>query len=75
VPSPALQCKPYRSITGATTPSSPDHYAYRVDSYITYQTPTNGRQLKQITVVVRDAANNARVYARQTSTFDPSTSG
>jgi Tfp pilus assembly protein PilV len=69
------ECKPYRSITGATTPSSPDHYAYRIDSYITYTTPTNGRQLKQITVVVRDAVNPARTYARQTSTFDPSTAG
>jgi Tfp pilus assembly protein PilV len=71
----APECAPYRSVTGATTPASPDHYAYRIDSYITFVTPTNGRQLKQITVVVRDAANPARVYARQTSTFDPSTSG
>jgi Tfp pilus assembly protein PilV len=69
------ECKPYRSVTGATTPASPDHYAYRIDSYITYTTPTNGRQLKQITVVVRDAVNPARTYARQTSTFDPSTAG
>ena len=69
---PPNECLPYRTVSGST---SPDHYAYRIDSYITFQTPTNGRQLKQITVVVRDAANNARVYARQTSTFDPSTSG
>jgi Tfp pilus assembly protein PilE len=69
------ECQPYRSVTASTTPASPDHYAYRVDSYIVFKTPTNGRQLKEITVVVRDAANPARTYARQTSTFDPSTSG
>jgi Tfp pilus assembly protein PilE len=72
---PPVQCLPYRSVTASTTPSSPDHYAYRVDSYIVFKTPTNGRQLKEITVVVRDAANPTRTYARQTSTFDPSTSG
>jgi len=72
---PPAECLPYRSVTASTTPASPDHYAYRIDSYIKYTTPTNGRQLKQITVVVRDAANPARTYARQTSTFDPSTSG
>lgn len=69
---PPNECLPYRTASGA---SSPDHYAYRIDSYITYATPTNGRQLKQITVVVRDAADPTRTYARQTSTFDPSTSG
>ena len=45
------QCLPSRSATGAT---SPDGYPYRIDSYILYKTQTNGRQLKQITVVVRD---------------------
>jgi Tfp pilus assembly protein PilV len=71
----APECLPYRSVTASTSPPSPDHYAYRVDSYIKYTTPSNGRQLKQITVVVRDAVNPARTYARQTSTFDPSTAG
>ena len=45
------ECDPSRSVTSS---NSPDHYAYRVDSYIRYKTPTNGRQLKEITVVVRD---------------------
>jgi hypothetical protein len=37
-----------------------------------YDTPTNGGQLKTVTVVVRDATNFSS-YARMTSTFDPST--
>jgi Tfp pilus assembly protein PilV len=66
------ECTPTRSVTAA---NSPDHHPYRVDSYIRYMTPTNGRQLKQITVVVRDGGTTTAVFARQTSTFDPSTSG
>ena len=69
------ECVPTRTVDGTTTPRSPDHYPYRIDSYIRYKTPTNGRQLKEITVVVRDGNNNAVTFARQTSTFDPSTSG
>jgi Tfp pilus assembly protein PilV len=66
------QCNPSRSVTAA---NSPDHYPYRIDSYIRYKTPTNGRQLKEITVVVRDGNVLGSVFARQTSTFDPSTAG
>ena len=66
------ECLPTRTVTAS---SSPDHYPYRIDSYIRYKTPTNGRQLKEITVVVRDGNNAAVTFARQTSTFDPSTSG
>jgi type II secretory pathway pseudopilin PulG len=62
------ECVPSRSVTGA------DHKNYRVDTYIVYTTPTNGRQLKVVTVVVRDgSALSARPFARVTSTFDPST--
>jgi Tfp pilus assembly protein PilV len=66
------ECNASRAITSS---NSPDHYAYRVDSYIRYMTPTSGRQLKEITVVVRDANQLATTFARQTSTFDPSTAG
>ena len=66
------ECLPSRTVTATL---SPDHYPYRVDSYITFSTPTNGRQLKKITVVVRDGNLTSKVFARQTSTFDPSTSG
>jgi type II secretory pathway pseudopilin PulG len=62
------QCNPSRAVVGA------DHKNYRVDTYIVYTTPTNGRQLKVVTVVVRDGNTlSARPYARITSTFDPST--
>lgn len=67
------QCLASRQVTG------PDNASYRVDSYIKYTTPTNGtssgRQLKQVTVVVRDYNNLSKIWARQTSTFDPSVSG
>jgi type II secretory pathway pseudopilin PulG len=62
------ECIPSRTVTGA------DHKSYRVDTYIVYTTPTNGRQLKSVTIVVRNgSALSARPYARVTSTFDPST--
>jgi type II secretory pathway pseudopilin PulG len=62
------QCNPSRSVVGA------DRKSYRVDTYILMTTPTNGRPLKVVTVVVRDGSNlSARPYARVTSTFDAST--
>ena len=67
------QCRASRPMTG------PDNGSYRVDSYIKYTTPQNGasagRQLKQVTVVVRDKTDLSKVWARETSTFDPSVSG
>jgi Tfp pilus assembly protein PilV len=62
------ECNPSRPVTGA------DHKKYRVDTYILTTTPTNGRPLKAVTVVVRDgSALSARPFARVTSTFDSST--
>jgi Tfp pilus assembly protein PilV len=63
----ANQCLATRAVSGAT---SPDAYGYRIDSYILYMTQTSGRQLKQITVVVRDAATPSKTFTRLTSTFD-----
>ncbi len=60
---------PSRTISKA---SSPDHNPYQVDTYIVYDTPTGGRQLKKVTVVVRDG-NTLRALARVSSTFDAST--
>ena len=61
-------CLPSRTVAG------PDHKSYRVDTYITTTTPTNGRAEKLVTVVVRDGnALSARPLARQASTFDQST--
>jgi Tfp pilus assembly protein PilV len=64
---PAQACDPSFLVTGA------DHRAYRVDTYLYYDTPDYGNQLKTITVVVRDGTATSRTYARVTSTFDPST--
>lgn len=58
-----------QTISGA---SSPDHNPYTVNTYVVYTTPTGGRQLKQVTVVVRDG-NTQRALARVASTFDAST--
>jgi type II secretory pathway pseudopilin PulG len=64
------QCLPSRSTTGA------DRKNYRVDTYITTSTPTGGRPLKLVTVVVRDSRKlSARPLARVASTFDQSTGG
>jgi Tfp pilus assembly protein PilV len=62
-----VECNPSRTVTGA------DRRAYRVDTYMRSQTPTGGRPLKVVTVVVRDAATLTRTYVRQASTFDQST--
>jgi Tfp pilus assembly protein PilV len=67
----ANQCKPNRTVSGA---ASPDSYVYRIDSYILYKTQTSGRQLKQITVVVRDGYVPSKTLARLTSTFDQTVS-
>ena len=60
-------CDPSSVTTGA------DHRSYRIDTYLYFDTPTFGNQLKTVTVVVRAGENTARTYARVTSTFDPST--
>jgi type II secretory pathway pseudopilin PulG len=60
-------CNPSRVALGA------DRKQYRVDSYITWSTPTSGRQLKLVTVVVRRAQAPYHRLARQQSTFDEST--
>jgi type II secretory pathway pseudopilin PulG len=60
-------CDPSRLVTG------PDNRSYRVDTYLYYDQPTGGQQLKVITVVVRDVSQANRSVARLTSTFDAST--
>ena len=64
------ECNPSRTVVGA------DRKNYRIDTYITMTTPTNGRALKVVTVVVRNGnALSARPFARVASTFDQSTAG
>jgi type II secretory pathway pseudopilin PulG len=62
-----IACDPSRVVTGA------DGRSYRIDTYLYYDQPTGGNQLKVITVVVRDAAQTNRSLARVSSTFDTST--
>jgi Tfp pilus assembly protein PilV len=64
---PSTACDPSYTTSGA------DHKSYRVDTYLYFDTPTLGNQLKTVSVVVRDGDSNTRTYARVTSTFDPST--
>jgi type II secretory pathway pseudopilin PulG len=71
-PSPALSsCSPSQTVTGA------DGRKYRVDTYIVLATggsasTFSGREVKQVTAVVRDG-RDLKELARQVSTFDPLT--
>ena len=66
---PASACDPSYTSTGA------DHRSYRVDTYLYYDTPSYGNQLRTVTVVIRDPDDLTRTFARVTSTFDPSIGG
>lgn len=66
------ECNASRTVTGA------DGRSYRMDVYIAQMIPnenqTNeGRPVKRVSLVVRDANNIGRVYVRQASEFDQST--
>jgi type II secretory pathway pseudopilin PulG len=51
--------------------SGPDGRSYRVDTYIVHETPTGGRQLKKVTIVVRNPDDlNGPPLARTSSKFD-----
>jgi type II secretory pathway pseudopilin PulG len=60
------ECNASRTATGA------DGKSYRIDTYISQTTPTGGRPVKRVIIVVRDAVD-LRVYARQASSFDQAT--
>jgi Tfp pilus assembly protein PilV len=64
---PANACDPSYTTTGA------DRRSYRIDTYLYFDTPTYGNQLRTVTVVVRDPDDLTRTFARATSTFDRST--
>lgn len=66
-PSYADECNASRQMTGA------DNKLYRMNTYIVQDLPTGGRPVKRVTIVVRDEANQSRVYVRQASSFDLST--
>ena len=62
------QCNASRTVTG------PDHGTYRVDTYIVARTPTGGRAVKLVTIVVRDTQSLTNpALTRQASSFDQST--
>lgn len=64
---PANACDPSYAASG------PDQRPYQVDTYLYFDTPTSGNQLKVITVVVRDGNDLTRTFSRVSSTFDSST--
>jgi type II secretory pathway pseudopilin PulG len=66
---PTTACDPSYAATGA------DHKSYRIDTYLYFDTPSYGNQLKTVTIVVRNPGDLTRTFARVTSTFDPSTGG
>ena len=53
--------------------NGPDGRSYRIDTYLYYDQPTGGGQIKVITVVVRAGNDLSRSLARETSTFDVTT--
>jgi Tfp pilus assembly protein PilV len=61
------ECNASRTATGA------DGKPYRVDTYVVETTPTGGRPVKLVTIVVRDGTDLSKVYVRQASSFDQST--
>jgi prepilin-type N-terminal cleavage/methylation domain-containing protein len=58
---------PVQTLTGA------DGRSYRVDTYVTWQTVGSGREVKLVTIVVRDGTDVNKVWARTASAFDEST--
>lgn len=61
------ECNASRQVTGA------DGKLYRLNTYIRTTAPPGGRDLKLVTVVVRDDTDQSRVFVRQASSFDQST--
>lgn len=62
------ECLPSRTATGA------DGKSYRVDTYITSEPVASGRNIRRVTVVVRNPTDLSAVpWARQSSDFDEST--
>jgi type II secretory pathway pseudopilin PulG len=66
-PSYPNECNASRQATGA------DQKLYRINTYIMQNTPTGGRPVKRLTIVVRDETDLSKVYVRQASSFDQAT--
>ena len=63
---------PTSATTASQTVTGPDSLSYRIDTYIVSVTPTGGRAMKKVTVVVRGitAGTVGGVMARASSSFD-----
>ena len=63
---------PVAATTASQTVTGPDALSYRVDTYIVSVTPSGGRAMKSVTVVVRGitAGTPGNVLARASSSFD-----
>jgi prepilin-type N-terminal cleavage/methylation domain-containing protein len=63
---------PTSATTASQTVTGPDGLSYRIDTYIVSMTPSGGRALKKVTVVVRKvtAGTVGSVLARASSSFD-----
>jgi prepilin-type N-terminal cleavage/methylation domain-containing protein len=63
---------PTSATTASQTVSGPDGLSYRIDTYVTSETPTGGRAMKKVTVVIRGITNGSvgTVLARAASSFD-----
>ncbi len=55
------------------TKTGADGHQYRVDTFMSWQAVSNGRNVKLITIVVRDTTDPTKVLARVVSSFDEST--
>ena len=65
--SPCTNDVPVQTLTGA------DGESYRVDKYVTWQVVGSARGVKLVTIVVRDADDVDKTWARTASSFDEST--
>lgn len=66
-----------QAVVGCATQTwtGPDNQPYRVDTYIVTATPTGGRDIKKVTVAVRQmigGSPGAKILSRATSEFDQS---
>ena len=66
---------PTAATTASQTMTGPDSLSYRIDTYVVSYTPTGGRSMKKVTVVVREITNGTvgSVLARSSSSFDQGT--
>ena len=64
---PCTNSLPTQTRTGA------DGRQYRLDTFMSWQTVTNGRNVKLVSIVVRDTSDTTRIWARVVSSFDQST--